>query len=138
MMLVPRRNNYDLFDDFFNDEFFSKKEKNLMKTDIREEDDKYIIDMDLPGFKKENIDVSLNNGYLLIEAKEDSEKKEEKEGKYLRQERYIGSCSRSFYIGDDIEENDIHAEFKNGTLKIEVPKKEEQEESTETKKIEIK
>ena len=138
MMLVPKRNSYDLFDDFFNDEFFSRKEKNLMKTDIREKKDKYIIDMDLPGFQKENINIDLNNGYLSITAKENSEKEdEEQEGKYLRQERYIGECSRSFYIGDEVEEDNIKAEFKNGILKIEIPKKEIKEQENEVKKIEI-
>ena len=75
MMLVPRKNTFDLFDDFFDDEFFprrefiSKKERNLMKTDIKEKKDKYLLDIDLPGFEKENINISLNNGYLIIEAK---------------------------------------------------------------------
>ena len=71
MMLIPRKNNYDLFDDFFRDDFFSKGERKLMKTDIRERKDKYIIDIELPGFKKEDINLSLNNGYLIVSASKD-------------------------------------------------------------------
>ena len=136
MMLVPRR-NFDLFDDFFDDGFFSKKEKNLMKTDIRETKDKYIIDIDLPGFDKENINLSLNKGYLEISTKVDKEDNNEEE-KYVRKERFYGECSRSFYVGDEITEEDIHAEFKNGILKIEIPKLDETRNNEESKQIEIK
>ena len=137
MMLVPRR-NFDLFDDFFDDGFFSKKERNLMKTDIRETKDKYIIDIDLPGFSKENINLSLNKGYIEISAKVDKEDNSGEDEKYVRKERFYGECSRSFYVGEDITEEDIQAEFKNGILKIEVPKLDENNESQETKQIEIK
>ena len=137
MMLVPRR-DFDLFDDFFDDNFFSKKDKSLMKTDIRETKDKFIIDMDLPGFSKENINLSLKNGYLEINAKVEKEDNSEDEEKYLRKERFYGECSRSFYVGDDVTEEDIQAEFKNGILKIEVPKVNSEEKETETKQIEIK
>ena len=137
MMLVPRR-NFDLFDDFFDDSFFSKKDKSLMKTDIRETKDKFIIDMDLPGFSKENINLSLKNGYLEINAKVEKEDNSNEEEKYVRKERFYGECSRSFYVGDDVTEEDISAEFKNGILKIEVPKVNSEEKETETKQIEIK
>ena len=137
MMLVPKR-NFDLFDDFFDDGFFSKKERNLMRTDIRETKDKYIIDIDLPGFSKENINLSLNKGYLEISAKVDKEDNSGEDEKYVRKERFYGECSRSFYVGEDITEEDIQAEFKNGILKIEVPKLDENKESQETKQIEIK
>ena len=137
MMLVPRR-NFDLFDDFFDDSFFSKKDKSLMKTDIRETKDKFIIDMDLPGFSKENINLSLKNGYLEINAKVEKEDNSNEEEKYVRKERFYGECSRSFYVGDDVTEEDISAEFKNGILKIEVPKVNPEEKETETKQIEIK
>lgn len=137
MMLVPRR-NFDLFDDFFDDGFFSKKERNLMKTDIRETKDKYIIDIDLPGFEKENINLSLNQGYLEISAKVDKEENNDNDEKFVRRERFTGECSRSFYVGDDIKEEDIQAEFKNGILKIEVPKVDPEEKSHESKQIEIK
>ena len=137
MMLVPRRNSFDLLDDFFDDGMFKRKDKNLMRTDIRELKDKYIIDVDLPGFEKENINVSLNNGYLNITAKKIEEENNEQE-KYVHQERFYGECSRSFYVGDDMKEEDINAEFKNGTLKIDIPKKEETEKEPATKQIEIK
>lgn len=138
MMLVPRRNNFDLFDDFFGDDFFTKRPSNLMKTDIREKKDKYVIDVDLPGFEKENINISLNNGYLEISAKVERENNNDDEERYVRQERFYGACSRNFYVGDDITEEDISAEFKNGILKIEVPKKEEQVKDNGPKQIEIK
>lgn len=137
MMLVPRRNNFDLFDDMFEDSFFPRKEKNLMRTDIREKQDKYIIDIDLPGFSKENIDLSLNNGYLEISAKVEESNNSDEEERFVRKERFYGECSRSFYVGDDIQEEDIHAEFKNGILMIEIPKKEEVKKIPEAKKIEI-
>ena len=138
MMLVPRRNSFDLLDDFFEDDFFGRKERNLMKTDIREKDDKYIIDIDLPGFEKENINLSLENGYLNIHAKvEKNEHNKEKE-KFIHKERFYGECSRSFYVGDEIKEKDINAEFKNGILKVEIPKKEKNKEDKTIKQIEIK
>ena len=137
MMLVPRKNSFDLFDDFFEDEFFPKKEKNLMKTDIREKKNKYIIDIDLPGFEKENIEVSLEKGYLMISAKVDKRDNSDDE-KFVRRERFIGSCSRSFYVGEDINEKDINASFKNGTLVLEIPKKESEDKANKTKQIEIK
>jgi len=136
MMLVPRR-NFDLFDDFFDDNFFNKKEKNFMKTDIKEKKDKYIIEMDLPGFEKENIKIELNNGYLTITGKQENNIDEEEE-KYVHKERFYGECTRSFFVGDNIQEEDIDAEFKNGILKIDIPKKEEQKEIPETKQIVIK
>jgi len=136
MMLVPRR-NFDLFDDFFDDNFFTKKEKNFMKTDIKEKKDKYVIEMDLPGFEKENIKLELNNGYLTITGKQENNIDEEEE-KYVHKERFYGECTRSFFVGDNIKEEDIDAEFKNGMLKIDIPKKEEQKEISETKQIEIK
>ena len=136
MMLVPRR-NFDLFDDFFDDGFFSRKEKNLMKTDIREMKDKYVIDIDLPGFSKENINLSLNKGYLEISAKVDEENNSNEDEKYVRRERFYGECSRSFYVGDNITEEDIKANFKNGTLSIEVPKKDPKESIPQKKYIPI-
>lgn len=137
MMLVPRRNDFDLFDDFIDDTFFSRKEKNLMKTDIRETKDKYLLDIDLPGFEKENINISLDNGYLNIEAKIGDEKDTEDDEKFVRKERYYGECSRSFYIGEQFKEEDIHAEFKNGILKIKLAKKQIEDDSKEIKQIPI-
>ena len=138
MMLVPRKNDFDIFDSFFDDDFFPRKEHNLMKTDIREKKDKYLVDIDLPGFEKENIDLSLKNGYLNIHAKVNKEEHNKEEEKFVRRERFFGECSRSFYVGDDIKEEDIHAEFRNGILKITVPKKELEDKSKQVKQIEIK
>lgn len=139
MMLVPRRNNFDLFDDFFkDDDFFPRKERNLMKTDIKEKKDKYTIEVDLPGFKKENINLSLKNGYLEITASVQNEVNEDEEEKFVHRERFFGECSRSFYVGEDVTEEDINAEFKNGTLAIDIPKKEIEKKLPETKFIEIK
>ena len=137
MMLVPRRDSFDLFDDFFDDGFFTKREKNMMKTDIKEGKDKYTIDVDLPGFEKENINLSLNNGYLNISAKMEKEDNSSDDEKFVRRERFSGECSRSFYVGENIKEEDIKAEFKNGTLNIEIPKKEEIEKESEKKYIDI-
>ena len=137
MMLVPRRNNFDLFDNFFNDDFFPKKGTSLMKTDIIEKKDKYILKMDLPGFSKEDINLSLKNGYLEVSAKVEKEEKNDEEEKYLHRERFYGECQRSFYIGDDVNKENIDAEFKDGILFIEVPKKEEYENPNESRSIEI-
>ena len=139
MMLVPRRNSFDLFDNFFgDDDFIPKKERNLMKTDIKEKKDKYIIEMDLPGYSKENINLELNDGYLMVSAKVEKENNHDEPEKFVRRERFYGECSRSFYVGSDITEEDIEAEFKNGIWKRDVPKKEIEEKTEETKKIEIK
>ena len=135
MMLMPRK-DFDLFDNFFTDDFFTKKQNNLMKTDVKEKKDKYEIKVDMPGYDKQNINLNLNNGYLEISAKMDKEENEEKD-KYVRRERFYGECSRNFYIGDQIKEEDIKAEFKNGVLKVDIPKKDIKEEK-EIKKIEIK
>lgn len=136
MMLMPRR-DFDLFDNFFDDDLFTRKTNTLMKTDIKEKKDKYLVEVDLPGFSKENINLSLKNGYLAISAKMEKDDKDEEE-KYVRRERFYGECSRSFYVGDDITEEDIKAEFKNGILKIDIPKKEAKDKDKEVKQIEIK
>ena len=136
MMLMPRR-DFDLFDNFFDDDLFSRKTNNLMKTDIKEKKDKYLVEVDLPGYSKENINLSLKSGYLEISAKMEKDDKNEEE-KYVRRERFYGECSRSFYVGEDITEEDIKAEFKNGILKIDIPKKETKDTKKETKQIEIK
>ena len=138
MMLVPRRNDFDLWDDFFNDPFFSsRKEMKLMKTDIREKDDKYLLDIDLPGYSKEDIKISVENGYLTVSAKKEESKEESEKGSYIKKERYSGECQRSFYIGDDIEAEDVKASFKNGILTLDIPKKEDQEKLPEKKYVEI-
>lgn len=137
MMLVPR-NNFDLFDDIFGDPFFRKNENKIMKTDIIERDNSYVIDIDLPGFNKENIKIDVTDGYLTINAKMSSSNKEnDKKEKYVRRERYFGECSRSFYVGEDIESDDIKASFKNGILSLEIPKIDEQKKLPDKKYIEI-
>lgn len=137
MLLVPRK-RYDFFDDFFKDPFFDIQESNVMKTDIKEKKNNYELVMDLPGYDKKDIKMHIEDGYLIINAstKNDVEDKD-KNGKYVRKERYFGECSRSFYVGDNIKEEDIKAEFKNGTLNIEIPKKEEIEQKKEKKYIDI-
>ena len=134
-MLMPSIFNTNLFDDFFEFPFYDDRAEkklyghhaaNLMKTDIQEHDDGYTLEMDLPGFKKEEIQIELNNGYMTISAAKglDEDEKDKKSGKYIRRERYTGSCQRSFYVGEDVTEEDIKAEFKHGILKLFVPKKE--------------
>lgn len=137
MMLIPR-NNFDLFDDIFTDPFFKRNDNKLMRTDIKEHDDNYVISVDLPGYDKENIKVDITDGYLTVSAKTDSENNEEEKGKYVRRERYFGECSRSFYVGDDISVEDVDASFKNGTLIMEIPKMDSKKELPEKKYIEIK
>lgn len=139
MMMIPKRKNeFDLFDDMFNDSFLmSGNSSRLMKTDIKEKDKEYVIEMDLPGYEKENIKINIADGYLTIHAVSSKNSSEKEEGKFVRKERYLGECSRSFYIGDDVNEDNIKASFKNGILKVEIPKKEAVEELPETKYIEI-
>ena len=144
-MLMPSIFGENLFDDDwmnfpFNDEFWGKKNplygkhaQNMMKTDIRETDGSYELDVDLPGFKKDEIKVQLKDGYLTLAAAKGLDKDEtDKKGKYIRRERYAGAMSRSFYVGEDVTEEDIHAKFENGILKLDVPKKEAK--AVETKK----
>ena len=135
-MLVPSIFGENLFDDFmdfpFDDDFWGRKNplygknaKRMMKTDIRETDGSYELDVDLPGFKKDEIQASLENGYLTISAAKGLDKDDkDKEGKYIRQERYAGAMSRSFYVGEDVQQEDIHAKFEDGILKLSIPKKE--------------
>ena len=133
--MLPSIFGENLFDDFFTDPFgmmvmpqrhdplYGKHSKNLMKTDVRETEDSYELDVDLPGFKKDEVTVDLQDGYLTISAAKGLDKDaSDKKGKFLRQERYAGSMSRSFYVGDDVESADISAKFEDGILKISVPK----------------
>ena len=138
MMMIPRRrNDFDLFEDMFRDPFFTESESRTMKTDIREKGDKYLIDIDLPGYDKENIKISVEDGYLTVQATIDSNEEEKEKGKFVRRERYMGTCSRSFYVGEDVKSEDIKATFKKGILRLEVPKKEDKKELPEKKYIEI-
>ena len=107
-------------------EFFllhGKNAKNLMKTDVRETDDTYELDVDLPGFKKDEVQLDLKDGYLTISAAKGLDKdQEDKKGKYIRQERYAGACSRSFFVGEGIEPRDVSAKFEDGILRVSLPK----------------
>lgn len=127
--------DYDLFEDFDRNFFgrrnplFGHHEKNLMKTDIRDEKDHYEMMVDLPGFKKDEIQLNLQDGYLTISAEKGLDKDEnDKNGNLIRQERYSGALSRSYYIGEYITEDEVKAKFEDGVLSIIIPKKEEKEE----------
>ena len=138
--MLPSIFNNNLFDDFFGFPFYydnraeDKAEKklyghhagNLMKTDIKELDNGYELEIDLPGFKKDEIKAELNNGYMTISAAKglDEDEQDKKTGKYIRRERYAGACQRSYYVGEDITEEDIKATFEHGILTLFVPKKE--------------
>ncbi len=136
MMMIPRRNHFDLWDEMFKDPFFTEDNSTrLMRTDIKEKKDSYILDIDLPGYEKENIKLSIEDEYLTVEASKDTHTEEKREeGKYVRKERYVGKCSRSFYIGENIKPEEVKASFKNGTLSIEVPKKDITKELPEASK----
>ncbi len=152
-MLMPSIFGGNYLDDFFDlfpyvdDKDFRNTEKKLygknaghiMKTDVKEKDDSYELEMDLPGFEKDEIQISLDDGYMTINAVKglDKDEKEKDSGKYIRRERYVGSCSRSFYVGDDLTEEDIKAEFKHGILKLTVPKKDPKKEIKEKKYVAI-
>lgn len=149
--MLPSIFRDSIFDDwmddfpFFDDRDMKKMEKklyghrgrNLMKTDIREKKDAYVLEMDLPGFKKEEILVSLDNGYLTVSAAKGIDQDDKKNARYIRRERYAGACRRSFYVGDGITQEDIKGEFKHGMLKLTIPKKEVQKEVPENKYITI-
>ena len=150
-MLMPSVFGKDLFDDFFDFPFYDDKEsdklekklyghrsKNLMKTDVQETENGYVLEMDLPGFSKDEGKASLKDGYLTIRAEKglDKEEKDEKTAKYIRRERYAGSCERSFYVGD-VNEADIKGEFKHGILKMTIPKEQTKKEIDTTKYIEL-
>ncbi len=144
-MLTPSIFGESLFDDWMDDfpfgkdfekEFeksmfpaknplYGKHAKNLMKTDVRETDDAYEVDIDLPGFKKDEVTAELKDGYITIAASKglDKDEKDKKTGKYIRKERYAGSMSRSFYVGEDVTQDEISAKFENGILQLKVPKK---------------
>lgn len=134
MMMIPRkRNEFDLFDDMFGmDPFFERKEMKLMRTDIREKGDNYIIEIDLPGYDKEDIQIEMEKGYLKVSAKTTKETDDSEDEKYIHKERFYGECSRSFYVGEDLKEENIKAAFKNGILKLTFPK--EQPKKLEEKK----
>ena len=152
-MLMPSIFGEDLFDDFMRDfPFYDDKQarraekklyghrgRNLMKTDIRETDGSYELEMDLPGFTKDEVKVSLENGYLTVQAAKglDEDEQEKKTGRYIRRERYAGACERSFYVGEDVTQEEIKGEFKHGILRLSIPKKEAKPAVAEKKYIVI-
>ena len=150
-MMMPSIFGENLFDDDwmnfpFEQDFWGKKNplygkhaKNMMKTDIREHDEGYEVDIDLPGFKKDEVQVELRDGYLVVSAEKglDEDEKDKKSGKYLRRERYAGSCQRSYYVGKDTTEDDIKAHFEHGMLTVTVAKKEAKPAVEEKKHIAI-
>lgn len=140
-MLRPSIFGESLFDDFFdfpafpdfsefekmenhmNKKLYGRHAKNMMKVDIKDKEDSYEMDIDLPGFQKEEISASLENGYLTITAAKGLDQDEQEDtGRYIRRERYAGACQRSFYVGEGIKQEDIKAEFKHGVLKLQIPK----------------
>lgn len=146
-MFYPTLFKDDLFDDFMNFDFpafrdvdrklYGKHANGLMKTDVRENDGNYELDIDLPGFKKDEISLTLDNGYLIVgAAKTVNEDEKDSKGKMLRQERYSGAMQRSFYVGDALDENDVKAKFEDGVLSLCFPK-EKQPEIPEKKSIMI-
>jgi len=137
IMLVPSIFGENLFDDWFDfpqwpdfrdldkteRKLYGKHADRVMKTDVREHEGHYEVDIDLPGFKKDEIKLELNNGYLTVAASKAHEQNEEKKGKVIRRERYSGSMQRSFYVGEVVTEEDIKAKYEHGVLKLEIPKK---------------
>ena len=138
-MLMPSIFGENLFDDFMDFPFGGKKINTMMKTDIRDTDSSYELDIDMPGFKKEDIKAQLKDGYLTISAAKglDKDEQEKTSGRYIRQERYAGACERSFYVGEDMTEDDIKGEFKHGILRLSIPKKEAKPLAEEKKYISI-
>ena len=156
-MMTPSIFGENLFDDFFDDFFdfpafddramqkaaqnaqrklYGRHAANMMKTDVQEHDDHYEVDIDLPGFKKDELSVELKDGYLVISAAKglDKDEKEKKSGKFVRRERYAGGMSRSFYVGEDIKQEEIHAKYESGVLKLSIPKVEAKKAEVEEKK----
>lgn len=133
--MLPSIFGENLFEELFEEPFrmmsafdarnplYGRHAKNIMKTDVRETENTYELDIDLPGFKKEDVQVQLENGTLTIAAAKSLDKNEQDEkGRYLRQERYTGQCSRSFYVGDQVKVEDLSAKFEDGILRISMPK----------------
>ena len=148
-MLLPSIFNENFADDVFNDFFdvpvtFKQvwnpgltSGTNMMQTDVKETEKGFELDISLPGFKKEDIKAELKEGYLTINAEHAENKEEKEEGKFIRKERYTGHCSRSFFVGEEVTEEDIKAKFENGVLTLSIPKKEPEKKVEEKKLIAI-
>ena len=135
--MLPSIFGENLFDEMFDDAFdmlptvgrrnplYGKHAKNLMKTDVRETENSYEVDIDLPGFQKDEVQVELKNGYLTVSASKSLDRDEQdNKGRYIRQERYAGQCRRSFYVGESIKPEDVHAKYDSGILRLSMPKAE--------------
>ena len=131
-MLMPSIFSDNFFDDWMDDfsrtanvdkQLYGKNAARVMKTDVRETDDGYEVEIDLPGFKKDQISLQLENGYLTISAAKGLDKEEKKDGRVIRQERYSGAMQRTFYVGDGVDHEDVKAKFEDGVLKLDIPKK---------------
>lgn len=152
-MMTPSIFGENLFDDFFDGFFdfpafddkamrnaqrklYGRHGADMMKTDVQEHDDHYEVDIDLPGFKKEELSLELKDGYLVISAAKELNREEEerKTGRFVRQERYAGSMSRSFYVGEEIKQEDIHAKYESGVLRLSIPKIEKKKPEIEQQK----
>ena len=144
-MMLPSIFSNNFIDDFMDSAFnfprapkLSFENSSLMRTDVKEFDDRYEMGLDLPGYNKEDISAELNEGYLTVNASHDESKDEKnEEGKYIRRERYSGQCTRSFYVGEDVKQEDIKASFENGVLKLVIPKIEAKPQIEEAKSIPI-
>ena len=151
MAMFPALMNDTMFSDLFDDPFFEgwrnmdraaacdpNMSAGMMSTDVRETDKGYMVDIDMPGFKKDDISLDLQNGYLTVSAHRNSSHEDKDDnGRWLRRERYAGSCSRSFYVGEDVKDSDIHASYKDGTLCLELPKPQVQQQVESKHRIAI-
>ena len=138
-MMLPSIFGESLFDNFMEDfafpsfrdvdkALYGKNANHMMRTDVKETDNGYVVDIDLPGFKKDEVSVDLKDGYLTISAAKGLDKDEsDKAGRYIRQERYAGTCSRSFYVGEGVEPKDVSAKFEDGILKLSLPRREQKQ-----------
>ena len=130
-MMMPSIFRENLWNDLMDFSFpeldgkmYGKRGEHIMRTDVKEHDDKYEVDIELPGFKKEDVKAELKDGYLTINAlKEVNNEQKNENGKYVRRERYTGNMSRSFYVGEKVTQEEIHAKFEDGVLKLQIPKK---------------
>lgn len=144
MMMMPSLFGNSLFDEWMDFPFESsfnktaKRETNLMRTDVKEQEGAYELEMELPGYKKEDVTAQLKDGYLTIQASKNTTNDEkDAQGNYIRRERYTGQCSRSFYVGEEVKQEDIKARFEDGILKLVVPKVEHKKPIEENKFIAI-
>lgn len=133
---------FDLFDEMFRDPFFNRTYESantsVMKTDVQENEKGYLVDMELPGYAKEDVKAELKDGYLTITAnKNENRDQKDANGRYIRQERYTGACKRTFYVGDSVKQEDIKAGFKDGILRLAIPKESIQLEKNQPKLITI-